>query len=69
MGYEVTDIGGGDCVCFMAQSSSLFTTKFPFGFLFPKNFCITYIPEVRNVAYVFPSWGLCLDRTSDNCGS
>ena len=24
MGYDITDIGEGDCVCFMTQSSSLF---------------------------------------------
>ena len=34
MGYEVIDIGEGDCVCFMTQSSSPFFIypKFSFGF-------------------------------------
>ena len=41
----------------------------PLIFLFHKNFCISYVPEIQNVAYIFPSHGLCLDRTSDNYGN
>ena len=47
----------------------LFTTKFSFGFLFHKNFCISYIPGVQNVACIFLTPGLRLERTSDNYGN
>ena len=69
MGYEVTDLEGVTvCASWLNQALYL-PLNSPLGFFFPKNFCISYIPEVQNVAYVFPSCGLCLDRTSDNCGS
>ena len=63
-GYEVIDIGGADCVCFLTQSSFLFFIYYQillWFFKFPKNFCINYVPEVQNVASIFPSHGLCLD--------
>ena len=59
------------CASWLNQALySLFTTKFSFVFfLFPKNFCINYVPEVQNVAYIFPSHGLRLEWTSDNYGN
>ena len=35
--------------------------NYPLVFVFPKNFCVSYVPEVQNVASLFPSHGLCLD--------
>ena len=43
--------------------------NYPLVFVFPKNFCVSYVPEVQNVASIFPSHGLCLDQTSDNSGN
>ena len=72
MGYEVIDIGGDECVCFMTQSSSLFFIYHKillWLFLFHRSFCLSYVSEVQNVASILPSHGLCLDRTSDNSGN
>lgn len=61
MGYEVIDIGGSDYVCFMTQSNSILYLPLILHFLkFLKNFCISYVPEVQNTAYSFPSLGLRL---------
>ena len=43
--------------------------NYPLVFVFPKNFGVSYVPEVQNVASIFPSHGLCLDWTSDNYGN
>ena len=43
--------------------------NYPLVFVFPKNFCVSYVPEVQNVASIFPSHGLCLDQTSDSYGN
>ena len=62
--------GVNACASWLNQALyCLFTIKFSFGFSFQKNFYISYVPGVQNVACIFLAPGLHLDRTSDNYGN
>lgn len=54
-----------DCVCLYGsiKLSILYLLLVSFSFfVFPKNFCVSYVPEVQNVASILPSHRLMTEH-------